>query len=136
MPGTYLEEVTISKSVNLLGNTSGVMVNNDRIINPSTYAITVNGTGITATIIGFRLTSGSRGIDLTNGTAVVHGNTIDNITTAFYVNNASGVTLTAYANNVSSFTTGIGSSPSASVNARHNWWGAINPSAVATDAYD
>jgi hypothetical protein len=59
------------------------------------------------------------------GTAVLVGNTIINHDTVFELS-GSGF-LTTFANNVLTFTTGVSGT---GVNARHNWWGAINPVGV------
>ncbi len=70
----------------------------------------------------------------TQAAVTVVGNTFENHTKVF--SQATG-SLMAYANNVMTFTTGIISNTGATVNAMHNWWGAIDPTGVGdTDAYD
>ncbi|HZU86571.1 MAG TPA: hypothetical protein VFF78_03740, partial [Anaerolineaceae bacterium] len=133
--GTYAESLTINKSLNLIGNSTGVFSANNRIIDPPTSnAILVDGFGIQVWVRGFRLTGATNGLRVTNGAIVVaHGNIIDTVDTAFHVD--FGTTLTVYANNILDYTIGIVTD--GTVNARHNWWDAINPTNVGqTDAYN
>jgi hypothetical protein len=68
-------------------------------------------------------------------TATVVGGTLDTIPTVFDVSDANA-DLTAYANNIDGFGTGVNAT-AGTVNAMHNWWGAIDPTGVGdTDAYD
>jgi hypothetical protein len=68
-------------------------------------------------------------------TATVVGGTLDTIPTVFDVSDANA-DLTAYANNIDGFGTGVNAT-AGTVNAMHNWWGAIDPTGVGdSDAYD
>lgn len=133
--GTYAESVVINRSLILSGNTSGSMAGNTRVIDPPAgNAILVDGGGLQVLVRGFRLTGATNGLRVANGATVkAHGNVIDNVDTAFRV--SFGSTLTAYANNITDFVTGI--VPDGTVNARHNWWDAINPPNVGqADAFN
>jgi len=88
--------------------------------------LTIRSTGaVSKTIIDGAGTSGAM-ITNTGSDNVITGLTIQNVDTAFSV---SGGSLTAYANNVSNFNTGVDAS-GGTIDATHNWWGAVDPSNV------
>ncbi len=95
--------------------------------------LTIRSTGaVSKTVIDG---AGTNGVMVTNtgGHNAIVGLTIQNVDTAFRV---SGGSLTAYANNVIGFASGVDLT-GGTIDARHNWWGAHDPTGVGdADAYD